>query len=92
MRHTFVRQPHRLMLHIRMEMWGHMMPKRGESDFSTRISPDTLELLSSVDDHSFILVPCPYVGLVWRGCVNILLTQDELSDARGNISVFFKLI
>ena len=73
-------------------MWGQMMPKRGESDFFARISHDALEFLSSVDDHTFVLMPCPYVGLDWRGCSNILFTQDELPDARGNISVFFKFI
>ena len=73
-------------------MWGQMMPKRGQSDFPAKISPNALEFLSIVDDHSFVLVPCPYVGLDWRGCKNILFTQDEQLDARGNISVFFKLI
>ena len=92
MRPTFVRQPRRLMLHVRMEMWGQMMPKRGESDFSTRICHDALELLASVDEHEFILVPCPYAGLDWQGCANIFFIYDEPLDDRGNISVFFKFI
>ena len=48
-----------------MHMWGQMMPKRGETKFSARISHDALELLASVDDHPFVMVPYPYVGLDW---------------------------
>ena len=39
------------------------MPKRGETKFSARISHDALELLASVDEHPFIMVPYPYDGL-----------------------------
>lgn len=73
-------------------MWGQMMPKRGQSNFPDRISCDALEFLSNVGDNSFVLVPCPYAGLDWRGCNNIHFTHDEPLDARGNISVFFKII
>ena len=69
-----------------------MIPKRGQSDFLAGISPNALELLSSVDDHSFVLVPCPYASLDWRGCTKILFIEDASLDARGNISVLFKLI
>ena len=69
-----------------------MMSKRGQSEFAAMISHDALDLLSSVDDQSFVLVPCIYVDSYWRGCNNILFTQDEPLDARGNISVFIKLI
>ena len=65
---------------------------RGESDFSTRISHDALEFLSSVDGHAFILVPFPYVGLDWKGCANILFIVDYPSNERGNNSVLFKKI
>ena len=41
------------------------MPKRGETEFSVRISHDALELLASVDEHRFVMVPCPYDGLDW---------------------------
>ena len=75
-----------------MHMWGQMMPKREETLFPVRISDDALELLASVDEHPFILVPCPYEGLDWRGCANILFTADELPDDRGNIIVLFKFI
>ena len=68
------------------------MPKTGETVFLARISNDTLELLTSVEDHPFIMVPCPYVGLDWRRCANILFTDDELQDDRGNITVLFKFI
>lgn len=79
-------------MHVQMEMWDQMMPKRGESDFSARISHDALELLSNVDDHSLVLVPCLYARLDWRGCSNVLFTQDEPSNVRGDISVFFKFV
>ena len=91
-RPTFFWQPHRLMLHVLMHMWGQMMPKRGEFDFSARISHDALELLANVDDHAYVLVPCPYVGLDWRGCANFLFIDDELLDDRGNINILFKFI
>ena len=68
------------------------MPKSGESEFSKRISHDALELLASVDEHPFIMVPCPYASLDWRGCANIIFTDDELLDDRGNITVLFKFI
>ena len=69
-----------------------MMPKREESLFLARILDDALELLASVDEHPFIMVPCPYAGLDWRGCANILFTDDEPPDDRGNITVLFKFI
>ena len=70
-----------------------MMPKRCEIVFPARISHDALELLGSVDElHAFIMVPCPYVGLDWRGCANILFTDDEPPDDRGNITILFKII
>ena len=64
-RPNFVRKPCRPMFKARMDMWGQMMPKRGETVFPTRILHDALEFLASVDDHPFILVPCPYAGLDW---------------------------
>lgn len=68
------------------------MPKREESIFLARISNDALELLDSVDEHPFIMVPYHYVGLDWRGCANILFTADEPLDDRSNITVLFKFI
>ena len=75
-----------------MHMWGQMMPKRGKSMFPVRISHDALELLASVDEHPFIMVPYPYDGLDMRGCANILFTDDEPPDDRVNITVLFKFI
>ena len=64
MRPAFVQHPQRLMLEAQTNMWGQMMPKRGDTMFPTRISHDALELLASVDRlHPFIMVPCPYAGL-----------------------------
>ena len=92
MRPTFFRQPRRSMLHVQMHMWGEMMPKRDLSEYPMMISTDALELLANVDDRMFMMVSCHYARLDWRGCPNILFTLDEPLDARGNISVFFKLI
>ena len=93
MRPDFFWQPRRSMFEARMHMWGKMMPKRGETMFPTRISHDALELLASVDEmHPFIMVSCPYDGLDWRGCANILFTNDEPPDDRGNITFLFKFI
>jgi hypothetical protein len=66
--------------------------QEGPAKFPTRISTDALGLLASEVDHMFMMVSCPYAGLDWRGCPNILFTPDEPPDARGNISVLFKLI
>ena len=76
-----------------MCMWGQMMPKRGDTMFPVRISHDSLDLLASVGGlHPFIMVPCPYAGLDWQGCANILFTDDEPLDDRGNITILFKFI
>jgi hypothetical protein len=91
-RPTFVCHPSRLMTQVWMHMWGEMMPKRGQSEFPARISTNALGLLASEVNHMFVMVSCPYAGLDWRGCPNILFTSDEPPDARGNISVLFKLI
>ena len=61
--------------------------------FLARISHDALDLLASVDElNPFIMVPCPYAGLDWLGCANILFIADEPPDDRGNITVLFKFI
>ena len=52
-------------LHVWMQMWGEMMLKRGMFEYPARISSDALELLANVDDHMFMMVPCPYTGLDW---------------------------
>ena len=73
-----------------MHMWGKMMPKREDTMFPARISHDALDLLASVDRlHPFIMVPCPYAGLDWRGCPNILFTDDEPPDDRDNITFIY---
>ena len=72
-----------------MKMWWQMMPKRGDTEFFTRISQDALELLASVDEHPFVMVPYSYAGLDWRGCANMLFIANELPDDRGNITVLY---
>ena len=70
-----------------------MLFRSEDTMFPMRISHDSLDLLASVDRlHPFIMVPCPYVGLDWRGCPNILFTDDEPPDDRGNIIVLFMFI
>ena len=64
-RANFVRQPRRSMFNAQMHMWGKMIPKTGETVFPARISHDALELLTSVDENPFVMVPCPYAGLDW---------------------------
>ena len=91
-RPSFIRRPHRPNTEARMHMWGQMIPNREETLFPARISDDALELLANVDEHPFILVPCPYARLDWRGCANILFITDEPPDDRGNIIVLFKFI
>ena len=93
MRPSFVRQPRRPMLEAQMHMWEQMMPKWGDTMFPARILHDALDLLASVDGlHPFILVPCPYAGLDWRGCPNILFIDDEPPNDRGSITVLFIFI
>ena len=75
-----------------MHMSGQMMPKREETLFPARISDEALGLLANVFEHPFIMVSCCYVGLDWRGCANILFTDDEPPDDRGNITALFKFI
>ena len=75
-----------------MCMWVQMMPKRGDTMFPERISHDSLDLLASVGGlNPFIMVPCPYARLDWRGCPNILFTPNEPLDDRGNITILFLL-
>lgn len=62
---TFVCQLHRLMTEVGMHMWGVKMPKRGQSESLTRIYDEIVQLLGNADDHIFVMVPCPYVGLDW---------------------------
>ena len=88
MRPSFVRQSRRPMFEAHMHMWGKMIPNRGDTLFPARISHDSLDLLASVDGlRPFILVPCPYASLDWRGCPNILFIADEMPDDRCNITV-----
>jgi hypothetical protein len=62
-RQTFVHHSARPRTHVRMCMWGEMMPKRAQPEFPTRIALDALRLLGSAVDQMFIMVLCPYAGL-----------------------------
>lgn len=89
---NFDHRPPKLMTEVQMHMWGKVMPKRGQPEYLARISTEALGLLASEANHMFVLVLCPYAGMDWRQCPNILFTPDEPTNDRGNISIFFKLI
>lgn len=61
MRPTFDHIPPR-----QMHIWGNMMPKRGFLDYPAGISTWALGLLTSDDDHMFVLMSCVYVRMDWR--------------------------
>jgi hypothetical protein len=84
-RPSFVHWRPMMMTEVRMHMWGKMIPKRGMPYFPARISKEALQLLSSEEDHVFMMVSCPYVGMDWQGFLNILFTMDEPLDDQGNI-------
>lgn len=73
-------------------MLGQMMPKRDLPEYLARISAKALVLLTSEDDHAFVALNFPYVGIDWRQCPNILFTAAEPLNDKGNINVLFKLI
>lgn len=91
-RPTFFYQPRSPMTEVWMHMFGVMIPKRAQLDYPARISDERVKLLGIADDHMFVMVSCPYAGMDWQGCANILFTNDETHDDKGNINVFFKLI
>jgi hypothetical protein len=88
-RPTFSCQNSRPMNQVWMHMWGEMMPKRGQLKFSSRISTNTLGIPASEENHMFIMVMYHYVGLDWRGCLNILFTPSKTTNPRDNITIFF---
>ena len=68
------------------------MPKSCQPKFPARITTDVIEMLGNEDLPRLYMVPYPYVRLDWRGCPNILFTQDELAGDRGKFNVMFELI
>jgi hypothetical protein len=60
---TFNCVPPRPMNDVHMHMWGYMFPKKGQSEFSCRVSPEVLNMLTSEDDHTLDLVQYAYLGL-----------------------------
>jgi hypothetical protein len=93
-RPSFVCRPPRPMTEVWMHMWGEMMPKRGMPDFPARISREALQLLASEADHVFVMVSCPYVGMDWRGCPNILFTwmSHQMIEVRFKLILYFHFI
>ena len=74
-----------------MQMWGQLFPKRSHSNWScTTVGKDVCDLLDLEDDCDVLdLVLYPYIGMDWRGCVNIQFTKDDPSDDRGYIILMF---
>ena len=53
---------------------------------------DVIEMLGREDPPRLDMILYPYVSLDWRGCANILFTQDEPMDDIGEFNVMFELI
>jgi hypothetical protein len=85
MRPSFFRRPPRMMSEVQMHIWGEMILKRGMPNFPTGTSRQALHLLSSEEDHFFMMASCPYKRMDWQGCLNILFIEDETPDDRGKI-------
>ena len=68
------------------------MPKRGKLDFLVRIHPKVINMMGCEDPPRLNIFPYPYATLDWRGCPNILFTQDEPTGDRGKFNVMFELI
>jgi hypothetical protein len=58
--------------------------QEGPTEVSDQDFLYALGILRSEDRSHVFMVPCPYMGLDWRRCPNILFTPDD----RVNISVF----
>jgi hypothetical protein len=48
---------------VEMHMWAGMMPRMALPTFLTKILIDALGLLASDEDHMFVMVSMPYLGL-----------------------------
>ena len=73
-------------------MWGHMIPKSCQPKFPARITTDVIEMLGNEDLPRLYMVPYPYVRLDWRGCPNILVTNNEAINDRGKFRGMLELI
>jgi len=63
MRPTFYHYPPKSIINVQMCIWGKMMPKRGLLEYPTKISLKALTLLASEDDHVFVALVFPYMGI-----------------------------
>ena len=70
---------------------GEIVPKRDQLEWPCSVvKKDIYDLLDSKDECDFLdLVLYLYVGMDWRGCVNIQFTKDEPPNGRGVIIVMF---
>jgi hypothetical protein len=84
-RPSFICRTPRLMTWVQIHMWGEMIPNSGMHDFLASILTKELDLLSSEGDHISVMFLHPYVGIDWRGYLNILFTMNEPPDDRGKI-------
>ena len=73
-------------------MWGKMMFKRGNLDFPVRITTDVINMLGFENPPRLDMLPYPYVDLDWRGCLDILFTQDDPTYDRGKFSIMLQLV
>ena len=69
--------PLRPKIDAHMNMWGKLFPKRGQLEWSCSVLDKGIcDLLVVENDHDVPnLVPYPYVGMDWKGCVNIQLLR-----------------
>lgn len=89
---SFDRHPSRLITEVQINLWGKMMPKRGQLEYLGKISTDALGILVSEIEHMFFMLSCPYMEMDWHQYPNILFIHDDSTNERGNITVFFKII
>lgn len=70
---------------------GKLLPKWGQSEWlCSAVEKEVCDFFDLEDDHDVLdLVLYPYMGMDWRGCVNIHFTKDEPRDDRGNIISMF---
>ena len=69
----------------RMHMWGKLLPKRGQSEWScSAVGKEVCDLLALDDDPDVLdLVLYPYIGMDWIGCAKIQFIEDERPDDKG---------
>ena len=71
---------------------GKLFPKLDQSEWPcSPFGKEIRDILVRVDDLVLEVLLYSYVGMDWRGCVNIHFTVEEPTDDRGNIIFIFSL-